>query len=193
MKLATLNTDIVLSASVPSGTITGGTTVTFDTNVPALLLWTFDGSKPTRGRSGTAFGDAPADIVITDTTNLRIQAIETRPGRYRHKTPILEYNYTVQRKNTPSEQFKNKSRYYILLKDEIVDHNFYVEEGWTVPVSTIPFSYLAFNPESRTVKMRVLHNGVDLAPSFPTVGPNGVLEVLIYPVSGENLIEIQTN
>lgn len=194
-QVQTLYTAVRVSASIAPGTVAAGSVVTFSTNVPADLIWTLDGSRPRKGRIGTFFGESPVTVMVPQSMTIQMQANDNRPGRLSNKTAVLSFAYTVARSREALETFKTTKRYFQILKEITVDHNFYSEEGWTVPVSSIPLSYLAQNPESRTVKMRVLHNGVDLTSTtnFPTVGPNGALEVFVLPVSGGNNIVIQTN
>lgn len=174
------------------GNIAPGSAVVIDANVPATILYTLDGSEPRALAVGTAVAEAPVEIVIASSTRVRYKAFDSRPLFRSNATKTQEATFIVDRLN-PAEAFRDTNNFYRRLLRSIVDSNFYLTEGrWVLPTSTRPFTYLFRNREPYFIRLRVLHNGVDVFSEFPSVSTGGVLEVPITPISGENRVEIQT-
>lgn len=191
-KVANIFTPIKVTVTPDGGTVNPGDTVTIDTNVPATILYTLDGSAPRLLSSGTLRGDAPVEVVLTATTRLRYKAFDSRLLFKTNVTKTQETTFTVERVN-PAEAFRDTNNFYRRLIAAIVDSNFYLTEGkWVLPTTALPFTYLFVNREPYVIHLRVLHNGIDLYSNFPILASGEWLEVPIFPVSGENIIEIQT-
>lgn len=190
--ISTLFTPIRATAT-PAGTITGGSSVTIETNVPATVLYTLDGSEPRLNVEGTFRADAPVSIELRVSARLRFKAIDSRLGRANNQTKTREVRYVVTR-NNPAEALRDTSHFYRRLLRSVVDSNFYLTAGrWLLPSSNRSYTYAYVNRESYPVRLRALHNGVDVFTTFPIVGINELKEIPIRPTSGENFIQIQTN
>lgn len=194
-KVTTLFTPIVATVTPGSGMLTPGDSVVVDTNVPAIVYYTIDGSEPRAGSFGTKKTDAPLTLELRVPTRLRFKAFDSRPGFATNQTKTLEANFDMNR-TTPLESYRDTNHFFRKIITAIVDQNFYLTEGkWVVPTSSRPFTYLFVNREPYSVYLRVLHNGVDVYPGLnpPIVGSGQAKEVPIRPQSGENRIEVQTN
>lgn len=191
-KIVTLFTHIDLTFS-DGETVDPGTVVRLDTNVEdTLVLWTLDGSLPIDGNFGTFRAEPPIDITLAVTTRIRARAFKrTKPE---HTTKTLEKTYTIVRSRTPMEQFRTTERFYQKMVDSIVDQNFYGKDGWVVPPSGKSLTYLYVNREPFIVRVNFLHNGVRFKETdFPVIEPGRSFEFPVFPVSGDNVIEIQTS
>jgi hypothetical protein len=194
-KVTTLFTPIVATVTPNGGTLTPGDSIVIDTNVPAVVYYTIDGSEPRAGSFGTKKGDAPITLELRVPTRLRFKAFDSRPGRATNQTKTLEATFDIARSN-PLEVYRDTNHFFKKITKAIVDQNFYLTEGkWLVPTSSSPFTYLFVNREPYSIFLRVLHNGVDVYPGLnpPLVGAGQSKEVPLRPQSGENRIEIQTN
>lgn len=179
---------------LPSAAFKAGDEVTIDTNVPAFVLFTLDGSLPKEGEFGTFKEDAPFTIKISTTTTLRFKAVDNRLDKEFNQTKTQKLTYSVSRKN-PSEIFRDNKHFFKKLDRAVVDHNFYIGGGdWTVPTSDKLYSYLFKNIEGFRIKVRLLHNGIDAlnVSPFPEIEHNGTIEFFIPSRSGDNSIEVQT-
>lgn len=183
---------IEVSVTPNGGLLSPGDTVVIDTNVPATVLYTTDGSKPSALSLGTFRVDAPAEIPVYASTRLRFKAFDIRPLFQANISRTKEAFFSVPR-TRPVEVFRDGNNFFRRLIRGIVDSNFYLTEGnWLVPVPNHPMTYLFINRESLTVRVRLLHNGVDVFSTFPLLGPDESLEFPITPTSGENTILVQT-
>lgn len=189
-KLTSLFAPIVATVTPGAGVVSPGRVITIDTNVAARVLYTLDGSLPADGAVGTHQADAPVGIVLAIATTLKFQAIDSkRPDNY---TSVQSVVFKMTRRN-PLETFRDGKHFYNRLRAATVDHNFYVGDGWTVPKSEVPYTYLFRNPESIKVLTRVLHNGRDTrTDGFPMLDPKAAAEFAMVVRASENLIEIQT-
>lgn len=191
-KVQKLYTPITSTITPSDGTIGTGSVVVIDTNVPAVVLYTIDGSEPKLGGIGTFRGDAPVQFELRVSARVRFKATDSRLGRSTNQTKTQEATFTVER-NNPVEEFRDTAHFYRRLVKSIVDQNFYLTEGrWLVPTSSRAYTYAFVNREGYPVRLRVLHNGIDIFTQFPIVGADQLKEVPIRPTSGENVIEIQT-
>lgn len=189
-KVAFLFAPIVATVTPGAGALNPGTIVTIDTNVAARVLFTLDDSPPTEGAVGTTVADAPVEILLAIGATLKFQVIDSK--REDNYTSIQSAVYTITRRN-PLEVFRDAKHFYNRLRAAIVDHNFYVGDGWTVPKSEVPYTYLFRNPESIKVRTRVLHNGRDTrTDGFPILDPKAAAEFSMVIQASENLVEIQT-
>jgi len=191
-KVTTLYTPIKATITPNGGPVNAGSTVTIDTNVPATVVYTLDGSEPRLGFIGSFRADAPVDIELRVPARIRYRAFGSQIGRAFNQTRMQEASFTVVR-NNPLEAYRDTSNVFRRLVRNIVDQNFYLTEGkWLVPTSSKPFTYAFVNREPYSILLRVLHNGIDVFQNFPVVAQNAMQEVPIRPTSGENTIEIQT-
>jgi hypothetical protein len=191
-KVVNLFTPISAEITPDGGTLSAGDFVTIDTNVPAVVLYTIDGSEPKVGGMGTFRGDAPVQFELRVSARVRFKAIDSRLGRSTNQTKTQEASFTIER-NNPVEEFRDTAHFFRRLVKSIVDQNFYLTEGkWLVPTSSRAYTYAFVNREGFPVRLRVLHNGIDIFTQFPIVGANQLKEVPIRPMSGENVLEIQT-
>jgi hypothetical protein len=179
--------------SPAAGTLNPGDIVTIDTNIPATVVYTRDGSEPHLGAFGSLRADAPVEVELRVSTRIRFMAFDNRLGQETNATKTQEAMFEIVRKN-PIEIFRDTTNFYRRLVKSIVDQNFYLTEGkWVVPVGSRPFTYVFVNREGFPILLRVLHNGVDVFNQFPIVGLNEAKEIPIRPISGENIIEVQTH
>jgi hypothetical protein len=184
----------VVASPLPSPSFEAGDEVVLDTNVPAFILYTLDGSIPQDGALGTFKQDAPVTIKISTTTVLKFKAIDNRLNQDFNQTKTQTLVYTVTR-NNPAEIFRDNKHFFKKLDGAIVDHNFYVGGGkWVVPTSNTPYTYLFKNIEGFPVIVRLLQNGIDAlnTSSFPRLNPGDTIEFPVVSRSGDNNIEIQT-
>lgn len=194
-KIVNLFTPIEATISPISGTILfPEDMVTIDTNVPADILWTLDGSDPREGYATTFKGEAPIEIALSVSTIIKFKATDNRAGFSFNQTKTQKASYTVDRLN-PIELFRT-NRFFVGLNRVIVDHNFYIGDpsaGFLAPVSADPMTLVFVNREPFTVRVRVKHNGIDIFTDvFPVVVTNGSLEIPLLPFSGDNQISIET-
>jgi hypothetical protein len=191
-KVVNLYTPITATIMPNGGNLNPGDVVTIDTNVPATVIYTIDGSEPRIGSFGTSRGDAPVEIELRVPARVRFRAVDSRLGRFMNATKTLEAAFAMER-NNPVEAFRDTANFFRRLSAAIVDQNFYLTEGkWLVPVAGRPYTYVYVNREPFPIRLRVIHNGVDMFNVFPIVGPEQAKEVPIRPISGENTIEVQT-
>ena len=187
-----LFTPIKATITPNGGTLSPGDVATIDTNVPAVVLFTLDGSDPKLGAFGTRRGESPVEIELRVSTRVRFKAFDTRLGFSYNVSRTREAFFTVPRSN-PAESFRSTEHFYNRLIRSVVDDNFYLTEGvWTVPVAGRPYTYVFVNREGFPIRLRVLHNGIDLFTNFPIVGTGQFIEVPIRPISGENTVVVQT-
>jgi hypothetical protein len=192
-KVSTVFTPITATVTPNGGLLNPGDEITVDTNVPAIVYYTLDGSAPRAGSFGTVRADAPFSVKLSVPARLRFKAFDSRPGRTTNQTKTQESNFTMTR-HAPLESYRDTNNFYRRLIKSIVDQNFYLTEGkWVVPTSSTPFTYVFVNREPYSIYLRVLLNGIDVFTNFPIVGAAEAKEVPIRPLSGENNIEIQTN
>jgi hypothetical protein len=192
-KVLNMYAPIRTEVSPEGGEIDVGTVVTIDTNIPATVAYTLDGSEPHLGAFGTFRADAPVEIELKVPARVRFKAFDSRVGQATNTTKTQEATFSMARTNA-AEAFRDTAHFFRRLNALIVDENFYLTEGrWLLPVAGRPFTYVFVNREAFPVQLRVLHNGVDVFNNFPIVGVNQAKEVPIRPVSGENTIEVQTH
>lgn len=189
----TFFTPVRTTISPPPGTVGIGTTVTIDSNVSTKILYTIDGSAPEEGEPGTFSAFSPVLVTLFSTTKLRYKAIDARLGFEFNESRTSQAIYTITR-NRSLEDFKHL-HFYLRLNRAIVDSGFYFgPDGWVVPVSERPMTYVFVNREPFPVYVRVLHNGADVIhEDFPLLTTGQAYEFLVSPISGDNEIVIQTN
>lgn len=189
----TLFTPVRTTISPDSGDLPIGATVTIDSNVPTLIYYTLDGSAPEEGEIGTFSGFSPVSISLYTSTKIRYKALDSRAGFEGNESRTLSAEYNILR-NRPLEDFKTR-HFYLRLNRAIVDAGFYFgPEGWVVPVSERPMTYVFVNRESFPVHVRLLHNGADVVrEDFPLLATGESYEFLLTPTSGDNEIVIQTS
>jgi hypothetical protein len=189
-KVVSLLAPVVATITPGAGAIAPGSAVIIDTNVAARVLYTLDGSIPTDGAFGTISADAPVTIRPAFSMTIKFMAIDLlRPTNY---TKVISVAYVVVR-NNPLEEFRDAKHFFRLLQVDIVDHNFFIGGEWTVPKSSVPYTFLFRNPESIPVRTRVLQNGRDTrTDGFPILGPDQAAEFPMLVRAAENSIEIQT-
>jgi len=208
-KIINLFTPIKATIVPGGGTVNPGMVVVIDTNVPASVLYTLDGSDPKALAVGTFRADPPIEISVFVTTRVRFKAFDSRPAFRTNITktqdalfeafmpPIYDvslYDAPLEGRNNPAESFRDTNYFYKRLVKSIVDENFYLTVGkWLLPISQRPFTYLFVNREPYPVRLRVLHNGIDIFPNYPFVLIDEAKEIPISPISGENTLEIQTS
>jgi hypothetical protein len=191
-KVQALYTPIQATITPTGGALNPGDSVTIDTNVPATVVYTIDGSEPRLGSFGAVRTDAPVSIQLRTPARVRFKAFDNRVGRALNATKTQEASFAMTRRN-PLEAFRDTAHFYRRLTKIMVDQNFYLTEGnWLVPVSSLAYTYVFVNRESFAVRLRVLHNGIDVFSQPPLVGAGQVAEVPIRPISGDNTIEVQT-
>lgn len=191
-KVLNMFTPIRAKITPNGGAMNPGSIVTIDTNVPATVVYSLDGSEPSIGNLGTFRADAPVSVELRVSARVRFFAFDNRSGQSFNVTRRAEATFTIDRTN-PLESFRDTSFFFRKLVTNIVDENFYLTEGrWLVPTSSFPFTYDFVNRQPFPVFLRVIHNGVDIFSNFPVVGVNESKEVTIRPISGDNTIEIQT-
>jgi len=191
-KVTNAFTPIRAAITPDGGILNPGDTVTIDTNVPATVLYTVDGSEPVKGSTGTKQGDAPVSIDLRVSARVRFKAADSRAGLSYNATKTQEATFDIARTN-PVESLRDTAHFFRALVESIVDQNFYLTEGtWLVPVGSKPYTFVFLNQEAFPVRMRALHNGVDVFNIFPVVGPGQTKEIPIVATSGDNSIEIQT-
>lgn len=180
----------------PSSTFAAGDDITIDTNIPAFILYTTDGSLPIEGEFGTTKLDAPVTIRIATTTTIRYKAVDNRLDKGFNQTKTQKLTYTVTRHN-PAEAFRDNKHFFKKLDDSVVDHNFFIGGDWTVPASEIRYSYLYKNEEGFKTRVRLLHNGIDsqnvTENNYPQLNAGQTIEFYMPSRSGDNSIEIQTS
>lgn len=191
--VTTVFTPITASVTPNGGTLNPGATVTVDTNVPAVVYYTLDGSAPRAGSFGTQRAETPFSFPLYVASRLRLKAFDSRAGRTTNQTKTMSVEFAMTR-HAPLEAYRDSDNFFRRFIKTVVDQNFYLTEGkWVVPTSSTPFTYVFVNREPYSVYLRVLHNGIDVFTNFPIVGVAEAKEVPIRPLSGENNIEIQTN
>lgn len=191
-KVVNLFTPIRSTITPNGGAVNPGAIVTIDTNVPATVLYSLDGSEPIRGALGTKSADTPVDIELRSTTRLRFKAFDNRVNNTTNQTKTQEATFTIARRN-PLEPFRDTNQFFKKLVKSVVDENFYTIGNWVVPfASGRPYTYLFVNREGFPIRLRVLHNGIDVFSQFPIVGPGQSKEVPLRPTLADNTIEIQT-
>jgi hypothetical protein len=191
-KVLNLYTPIRAAITPNGGDLNPGDSVTIDTNVPATVVYTIDGSEPRLGSFGTFRADSPVSIELVTVARVRFKAFDNRVGRASNATKTQEADFNVIRTN-PIEVLRDTAHFFKRLTKIMVDENFYLTEGnWLVSVGNLPYTFMFVNREGFPIRLRVLHNGIDVFSQFPIVGPGQSKEVPIRPVSGENTIEVQT-
>lgn len=190
-KVLTLYAPVKTTITPTPGTVARGTVVTIDTNVPATVFYTLDGSAPEEGEFGTFRGEAPVEIELGVSTTLRYKARDSRSGEETNATKTQKAVYAIVR-NRALEDFRANRHFFLRLNRAIVDENFFIgPTDWVVPVSKGAMTLLFVNREPFTVRVRILQNGADiLQEEYPVLTSGGAYEFQVHPASGENDITV---
>jgi len=182
---------VLVTQSASTDTFKAGDLVRLDTNIPGVVIFTLDGSLPVVGRPGTFRVDAPVTLKISTFSTLKFFAIDSRDGHNFNRTKVQGITYAIKRVR-PVEEFRDNKHFFNRLTQATVDHNFYAGGGWTVPASTVQYTYLFKNPESKTAQTRLLSNGVDELNFYPVLIKDQTFEFPITVHTGSNEIQVQT-
>lgn len=190
MKVESLFTPIRATVSPDGGDVLPGDFATIDTNIPANIVYTLDGTLPRKGAIGTTTVEAPAIIELKTPTSITFYAYDSRAGKSSNRTRTRRVVFTMDREHTV-EEFKINKHFFKRLVGSIVDSNFYNTDRWVVPISTQPYSYLFINRSVESRQVRLLHNGIDILSTFPVVASQGFFEFNVQPISGANSLVVQ--